>query len=105
MRQPKEILDWLITCIGHVYTSPGLYGGSQAQLDGILWTLHKTWAYVVDRENDFRRENLAMRNPTSPPGFFDIVVNDATLEVVVRLWRNIDERLGLVVPVAPQKTT
>jgi hypothetical protein len=80
-----------------------MYAGSQAVLDGQLWILHSVWAYIVDREGDFRRENLALRNPTSPPGFCDVVADDAALDVVVRHWRSVDERLGLAVPITPQR--
>jgi hypothetical protein len=104
MRQPNEITNWIIDCIGHVYKAPGMYGGSQAALDAVLWILHSVWAHVVDRERDFRRENLALRRPTSPPGFHNAVTNDADLDVVIRHWRGVDERLGLVIPVAPQKS-
>ena len=102
MKSPEEVVSWLIESMSHVYAYPHMYAITQSELNLNLEHLHHTWAYMIEREDEYRRSNPGLCKEESraqrPDGFFDRIQDRTELDVVVQYWQEVDKRLGLEVP-------
>ncbi len=105
MRSPEEIANWLLEMIAHVNARAAMYARTRSELDSYLFQLHFTLAYVLDREQDFRRAHQPIHHPDSmarsPDDFHDLINEPAELKDVLHEWQEFDERFGLKLPKLP----
>ena len=47
MKTIHETLHWILDSLRHAYERPSMYGTTKRQVDGVLWTYHNIWAFIV----------------------------------------------------------
>ena len=71
MKSSEEILERLSQTIAHMHRRPGMHADSLSAssaasvLDGIVWQAHTLWAWIQDRDREFRRTFDAIREQRS----------------------------------------
>lgn len=101
MKTAGETLAWILDSIRHAYDRPSMYGVTKRQLDGVLWTYHSIWAFMVDRDADLRKAEMeSLGNSNTDSNYIGASDNPPASDFtsVIQRWQGIDERLGIKLP-------
>jgi hypothetical protein len=68
---------------------------------GVLWAYHSTWAFIVERDSEFREAYIAsLGGPTDSHiiGNSDQISSSEDFVRIVEFWKDVDLRLALTLP-------
>jgi hypothetical protein len=110
MRSADEILQFVLTAIGHIYYRPLMYGGDANGVEVALWQYHVLWAEIVERQEELQAVQFARStgrrccNRAFSDHYRRHVKQGCSEEEAaqagVEEWKRIDQELGLVIPVS-----
>jgi len=110
MRNADEILQFVLTSIGHIYYRPLMYGGDAHGVEVALWHYHVLWAEIVERQEELQAVEFARitERRCCTREFSDHYrrhvkkgcSEEEAAQASVEEWKRIDQELGVVVPVS-----
>lgn len=108
MRSPEAMVEFLAERIGLMYYHlPLMYGGNAECVDALLYYYHHAWAYLVERDGDWRAAywkelealdcgvmNFATRYTSDHPE----APEEEVAAYVAKHWRVVSDELGVPIP-------
>jgi hypothetical protein len=114
MRNADEILQFVLTMIGHIYYRPLMYGGNAHGVEIALSNYHLLWAEIVERQEELRAVEFARitERRCCTRAFSNHYRRHArkgcseaeAAQAAVEEWKRIDRELGIVVPLSAAAT-
>jgi hypothetical protein len=111
MKSADEIIAMILGTITRIYERPAMYASGSDGVEDVLWHLHLLWLRGMGFEMDRlhwaldRVEDAEHRGAMNFPTFYRDrrrQADDAeVVRYVVRMWREVDERLGIELPTFP----
>ena len=108
MRTPEAMVEFFAERIGLMYYHlPLMYGGNAECVDALLYYYHHAWAYLVERDGDWRAAywkelealdcgamNFATRYTSDHPE----APEEEVAAYVAKHWRAVSDELGVPIP-------
>ncbi len=104
MKHPADVMRFVLKRLEQVYEQPLVYGRSAEGVDLVLHYYHELWAFLANREDDYRRVSRdAHADQMGGSGPFagqyrwhePTASDEEVVDYVIDCWRDISDRLGV----------
>ena len=112
MKDAAQIVEMTLQIIAAIYKRPKMYGLNAGEIDAILWQYHTLWMDILERDlgpfSEAQRTIHGRRHlcNTSFSHHYRThtkkgaeASEDEAIEFVIRAWKKMDAKLGIVLPV------
>jgi len=103
VRSVPEILEDITVSIRHIYSRPSMWASTPDGLDSCLWCHHYIWAFIHEREKEFRTIHSQRLDELKTQASFSFTFSyrnpnrseDECRSFVLENWKIVSTRLGI----------